>query len=113
MVFTTQTNLALRLMAHKIIPLLTFLRKLIILSGPVKNEYGFYFEPYAESLMLDSAEEINLEIQTRVESELAGGNDRSHQKKITRYIINCMIEHDWHNKVPFKFSEDLSKDLLR
>ena len=99
-------------MAQEIIPLLTFLRKLIILSGPAKVEYGSYFEPYADSLMLASAEEINLEIQTQVESGLADGNDRSHQKKLTRYITNC---HDRprlaDDKVPLKILEDLSKDL--
>ena len=40
LVFTTQSNLALRRMAQEIIPLLTFLRKLIILRGPAKDEYG-------------------------------------------------------------------------
>ena len=62
LIFTTQSNLALRRMAQEIIPLSTFLRKLIILSVPAKDEYGSYFEPYADSLMLPSAEEINLGI---------------------------------------------------
>ena len=64
--------------------------------------------------MLASTEEINLEIQTRVESGLADGNDRSHQKKLTRYITYC---HDRpqlaDDKVPLKILEDLSKDLPR
>ena len=62
LLFTTQSNLALFRMAQEIIPLLTFLRKLIILSGPAKDEYGSYLESYADSLMLASAEKINLKI---------------------------------------------------
>ena len=96
LVFTTQSNLALRRMAQEIISLLTFLRKLVILSGPAKDEYGSYF-PSAATIMSSNQEDKFISRNKSNEVEALQQHHNAHKFR----FHSGLFQGERHSRVVF------------